>query len=199
MEARVLGDLIARAPGNDPFLIVPEHGVTLTGHVDFLILNDDGEAVAIEELKSVTSKNTHRNVIKNGNFVIENLAQTVAYMVAMRVVKAKLIYTYYEEDGGELHAQDERTFKISIDNFGRIFVDDLPTRYTVQDYLAHRNAAAIAVSTGRVPQRPHAWDAPFGSPCAYCPFSKACDDWDKGVIESDEAFVELSTKCLSKE
>jgi oxalate---CoA ligase len=30
MEPRVLGDLIARPPGNSPFLISPEHGVTLT-------------------------------------------------------------------------------------------------------------------------------------------------------------------------
>jgi len=30
MEPRVLGDLIARAPGAAPFLIVPEHGVTLS-------------------------------------------------------------------------------------------------------------------------------------------------------------------------
>src|SRR5262245_66483640 len=30
MEPRVLGDLIARKPGNAPFLTSPEHGVTLS-------------------------------------------------------------------------------------------------------------------------------------------------------------------------
>src|SRR5215211_7896293 len=30
MEPRVLGDLIARAPGNAPFLVSPEQGVTLS-------------------------------------------------------------------------------------------------------------------------------------------------------------------------
>lgn len=176
------------------------HGIRIMGHCDFALLDDEGVVDCVEELKSVTSKNTYRTVIKNGVYLVENLAQLISYMIAMRCPDGRLIYTYWEQvdaDGDELDpanwtASEERRFEVHIDDFGRINVDGEPTRYTVQDQIAHRVQAAVAIATGKVPQRPHNWDAPFASPCAYCPFAAACTKWDSGEIESDEAFVKMA-------
>lgn len=162
--------------------------ITLSGHVDFVHLDDDGIATSLDELKSVSSPNSYRSIIKRGDYLIENLAQTVNYMVNVSVTKARLIYTYYEQKV----QKDERIFHVVIDDFGRIHVDGEPTRFTVHDQLAHRYAAANAIATGDVAQRPHLWDAPFASPCGYCPFASMCNDWDTGVIEDKEIFV---NKC----
>lgn len=174
--------------------------VTLSGHVDFVHTNADGVPVSIDELKSISSVNSYRKIIKNGQYLTENLAQIIAYMVNVRVVKGRLIYTYYGDivDKGWT-AIDSRTFLVEIDDFGRIHVDGKHTRWTVGDQLAHRTAAARVIATGEVAERPNLWDAPFVSPCGYCPFRDACDRYDRNEIEGSDAFVSYAQSLLSKE
>jgi hypothetical protein len=178
--------------------------VSVRGHADFVHYSttdldpDDPskmKPVSVDELKSCTSKNTRRNVIKNGVYVIENLAQLICYMAAFKVPRGRLIYTYWEHINNEWRPMDERIFEVDIDDFGRICVDSKPSQYTIYDLFAHRQQAFEAIAFVRVQQRPHRWDAPFGSPCGYCHFKSACDAWDAGEIEGDGfAFVDYAVK-----
>lgn len=168
--------------------------ITLSGHVDFVYIDENDKPYALDELKSVSSKNSYYRLIKSGTYLTENLAQTVNYMVNVKVTEARLIYTYYEakKDTEEYQQKDERIYAVHIDDYGRVHIDGEPSRWTVYDQLAHRFAAARAIATETVAERPHLWDAVFASPCAYCPFAEACDKWDQGVIEGAAAFVEYS-------
>ena len=84
------------------------------------------------------------------------------------------------------------------DEVGRIFVDGEPTRFTVGDQLYHRILAARHIAACQVGPRPVLWDAMFASPCAYCPFSKVCDAWDQGEIESPTSFVEIAKQSIQE-
>lgn len=168
------------------------HGVTISGHADFVICEGGEEPTEVHELKSVSSKNSRRNVIKHGQYLTENLAQLVCYMWAFDVCSGRLIYTYYENKV----ALDERIFAVAIDEFGRINVDSKPSKFTIYDLFSHQAQAATVIAHGAVAQRPLNWDAPFVSPCKFCQFSKVCDDYDSGVFEGSEAFVNL---CKSVE
>jgi PD-(D/E)XK nuclease superfamily protein len=166
--------------------------VQFSGHCDFLVRLDGH--TRIDECKSVQSTNVRREVIKKGDYLVENLAQVISYMVAAQCHSGQLIYTFYEQndDSGEMEAADERIFKVQIDLYGRINVDGVPTQFTVMDFIAHSVRAAKVIENKTVDVRPNLWDAPFASPCKMCVFSKACDRWDSGEIESTDAFVEYA-------
>ncbi len=167
---------------------VPE--VYFSGHMDFLLL-ENTFPVSVDELKSVTSKNVKRTVIKNGEYNTENLAQTVAYMGEAKVPKARLIYTFYEVDtnNNNYYATDERIFNVGVDDFGKITVDSKPTQFTFNDVLAHRVASAKVIRDSVVAQRPYRWELNFVSPCTFCAFKEACDKFDSGEIVGTDAYV----------
>lgn len=176
--------------------------INKSGHIDFVIRDNYGNVSYVEELKSVQSTNVRKKVIKDGNWVTENLAQTVGYMMEARVTKGKLIYTFYKKDkkSGKLEPEDERTFRVHIDDYGRIFVDQKPTQFTVQDLIAHEHAAAMVIRDKLVwPDRPFRGEIPFVGACHFCPFKKACSAYDSGSIEGATAFVEFSKQLLVKE
>jgi hypothetical protein len=174
-------------------------GVTISGHADFIFIGADGKTARVDELKSVTSKNVRRDVIKNGKFKTENLAQLVAYMGELDCVHGKLIYSYYENTESDPYAPklvDERTFVVHIDDYGRIEVDGEPTKFTAYDVIAHRNVAVSIIGSHTIRERPYMHDAPFGSPCHFCEFKPACDANDSGEIEGAVAFVERARKLV---
>lgn len=181
---------------NRPISNVP--GINLSGHMDFLVHNGLTPAF-VDELKSVSSKNVRRETIKNGNYSPENLAQLVTYMSEAKVANGRLIYTFYEQDTNNLnyYPTDERTFNVTIDDFGKIAVDLKPTQYHFNDVLAHQTLAARAIRDGTVGPRPYLWDMPFVSPCTYCPMKGACDKYDQGAIESTNAFVEYAKQLIN--
>lgn len=179
------------------------HGVTLAGHADFVHYDVyTGKPDSVDELKSVQSKTTRRDVIRNGVWITENLAQLVCYMTLAEVVNGRLIYSFYEpvddgvgEDGKpkvKYVCTEERFFAVAIDDFGRIHVDSNPTKYTIHDLYAHQVQAAEAIATGKLADRPLGWDTVFGSPCGYCPYAAACDAHDSGLIEGTDAFVAMA-------
>lgn len=172
-------------------------GVTISGHADFVIKDDRGGVARVDELKSVTSKNVRRDVLKNGKFKTENLAQLVAYMGEFDCVHGRLVYSYYEKTESDPYAPvlvDERVFVVHIDDYGRIEVDNEPTRFTAYDVIAHRNVAVSVIGSHTIRERPYMHDAPFGSPCHFCEFKPACDALDNGEIEGAVAFVESARK-----
>lgn len=176
--------------------------INKSGHLDFLICDSNSNPEHIEELKSVQSTNIRKRVIKDGNYLTENLAQTVNYMMEAKVSRAKLIYTFYKKDKKteKLEPEDERIFRVSVDDYGRIFVDKKPTQFTVQDLIAHEHAAARVIRDKIVwPDRPFRGEIPFVGSCHWCPFKKACSAYDSGSIEGTTAFVEFAKSLVSQE
>jgi hypothetical protein len=178
--------------------IIPDSNVTFSGRVDFI--RELPGYKEVEELKSTDSKTKRRNVIKNGAWVPENLAQAVSYMISLECITGRLVYTYFERDeGGKLMMEDERAFEILIEPSGRISVDGSPTQFSVNDQLNHRLAARAVIDTGNVWDRPYNWDSAFKSPCKYCPFNKACDKYDEGNMSSTEFIDEAKKLITTKE
>ncbi len=166
--------------------------VLFSGRADFIRYLDS--TVVVDELKSMDSKNKAREVLKHGNWTPENLAQLIAYMVGMQTPDGRLIYTQFED--GE--PTKERAFEIVIDEAGRICVDGAPTKFTVYDQIAHLNAAARAIENNEIWERPYNWNAPFKSPCGYCPFKATCDKFDAGEIKDVQAFVMSAKEDINK-
>lgn len=164
-------------------------GVLFSGRADFIHQAADIEHVI--ELKATDSKNKLRNVIKNGKYVIENLAQLVAYMIHTKTVAGYLIYNFFEQPKGEERWEQKagRAFHVGIDNNGAVIVDGKATEYTVHDQISHTLTAASVINNPVVWDRPYNWSQPFNSPCGYCPFRATCDKYDSGNIEGVEAFV----------
>ncbi len=166
--------------------------VMFSGRADFIRYLDS--QIVVDELKSMDSKNKAREVIKNGNWVPENLAQLISYMVATQTPDGRLIYTQFED--GE--PTKERAFEIVIDEAGRICVDGTPTKFTVYDQIAHLNLAARLIENNEVGERPYNWNAPFKSPCGYCPFKATCDKFDAGELKDVNAFVMSANEDINK-
>lgn len=153
-----------------------ERGI-FTGHIDFEI---DGKLIV--ELKSSQSKSRLRD-IKKGEYVEDNLAQAVSYMIARESADGKLIYSYWEPQAdGTLKLELEYEHKILIDSFGRICLNDVATKWTVHDVLSHQHHVFKVQSENTVWERPHNYGLLWGSPCTYCPFKKACDAYDTGEV-----------------
>jgi hypothetical protein len=170
--------------------------VSISGRVDFVRYLDNG--VYVDELKATESKTKLREVMKNGQWVTENLAQLVGYMVALKTTNGRLIYGYYEVPKGKTDHEfkQERAFEVLIDDAGRICVDAQPTRFTVHDQIAHTNAAAKVIATQEIWDRPYLWQVPFKSPCQWCPFKASCDKVDSGAITEVTDFVKSAQSDL---
>lgn len=170
--------------------------VSVSGRVDFVRHMDNG--IIIDELKATESKNKLREVLKNGHFVTENLAQLVGYMVALQTTQGRLVYAYYEiPKGGTTHEfKKERAFEVIIDDAGRICVDTTPTQFTVYDQIAHTKAAAKVIRDMEIWDRPYMWSVPFKSPCQWCPFKATCDRYDAGQITDVTEFVKSAKSDL---
>lgn len=163
------------------------HG-DFSGHIDFVV---EG---CVVELKSSQSK-SRKAAIKKGEYSIENLAQAVSYMMAIKTVNGKLIYSFWEPTAdGALEYKFNYVHKILLDDFGRIWLNDEVTKWTVYDLLAHQHYAIKVQAENLVHDRPHNWDLAWGSPCKFCPFAKACDAYDAGEIEGADALIEMATR-----
>lgn len=172
-------------------------GVVNKGHIDFLVGQRTLPGYKVDELKHVQSKNVYREVIKKGHFITDNLAQTVNYMLHAQTDHGLLKYSYYEKgQTGEPVLVDSREFKVGIDKWARITVDDQPTKFHVQDQYNHQHQAAQVLLYQRVAQRPYNGEIPFVGACGMCPINAVCAQWDRGSIESTEAFVEVSKQQL---
>ncbi len=168
-------ELVVKAP-------LSKFGVQYSGRVDFYV--NDNE---VHEVKGLTSKNTRRDVIRQGKYNVSYLAQVVSYMVKLRVSHGELICGYFEDDEGQLICQESRTFKVELDaHQGDIWVDGEPSGYCVADLLAHQQAAVEVLETGVIAGRPEKAYQKYDSPCTYCPFKEACDRHDKEGLTTEQ-------------
>ncbi len=182
---------------------VPEMGlkaqlspnVEYSGRADFVCQMPTAGTV-VDECKGHTSKNTRRDVIRKGEYNVSYLAQLVSYMLRLRTQKGRLVCGYYEEDPtGQLVRQEERTFKVEIDDDGSILVDGVSCGFAVSDLLAHQRAAARVLEHGEIAQRPDKAAQKYGGPCTYCPFKAACDQYDASGGDT-EHFLSLAQTAL---
>lgn len=165
--------------------------VEYSGRCDFAVTFPKAGLV-IDECKGHTSKNTRRDVIRNGEYNVSYLAQLVSYMVKLRTQKGRLVCGYYEETTDEppvLVRQEERTFKVEIGDDGSIDVDGVPSGYCVADLLAHQRAVVRVLENQEVAARPDKWNQKYGGPCTYCPFKVACDKYDAEGGSTEEFLV----------
>lgn len=152
--------------------------VEYSGRADF-VCQVPGVGTVVDECKGHTSKNTRRDVIRKGEYNLSYLAQLVSYMARLRTQMGRLVCGYYEEDAaGALIRQEERTFKVEIDDEGVILVDGTSSGYSVADLLAHQKAVVDVLENQTVGPRPDKADLKYGGPCSYCPFKAACDQYD---------------------
>lgn len=178
-------EFVAESPVSYPL----DHcnGVVFSGRRDFVV--SAGDSNEIVELKATSSK-TKYQMMREGKYVVENLAQLVAYMVEAEATRGRLVYAYYKDPtAAEPHL--ESTYLVTIDPSGDILANGRHSGFTIADYLLHRDSAATAVSQGVVYDRPYNYDAAFGSPCQYCVFKSACDRFDSGESEFKPAVESL--------
>ncbi len=172
----------------------PIDGIPNVGHIDFLVTPADSKKLEVHELKHVQSKNVYREVIKKGLYIVDNLAQTVNYMLQAKTEYGLLKYSYYEKD----ELKDARYFDVAIDDFGRVNVDKKPTKFTVGDQLNHQRQAAMVLRDQTIAQRPYLGETPYVGACHWCPVSAACAQWDRGAIEGAVAFIELAKQQIEE-
>lgn len=165
--------------------------VLFSGRTDFQTVDE------IIELKSTRSKNK-RTALRAGRIPVENVAQIVAYMLETEKPKGRLIFTYYDE---EKKLKEDYEFPIRIENDGSIWISDREYRFNVYDQLHHRVLLALLYTdrscTSPTFSRPVGYDRQFDSPCTFCPFKIACDQLDKGSVNTLEEFVIESTMALA--
>lgn len=166
-----------------------------SGRVDFLVSN--GECNEVHELKSSESK-SRLSAIKKGEWVTDNLAQTVAYMDQIGTAVGKLEYSYWQQKNGEYERLLQKSLNVTIDITGRILVDNVPTKFSVHDLYMHQYQAVRVQEQDIIWDRPHNYDLLWGSPCKFCPFADACDKYDKNELEGADAFVQYAQTILSK-
>lgn len=167
-------------------------GAVFSGRVDYFV---PGEVI---ELKSSQSKNKLAE-LKKGIYTLENLAQTVAYMLETDSHQGRLIYTYYgtRKDTGAFESLYERSFDITFDETGNICVSNKPTGFKVSDLYNHQDLVYHHVSTNSVCDRPYGYQNAYGSPCTYCPFAEACDAWDDDRLNTTEELLKEAKRCVT--
>ena len=169
--------------------------VEFVGHVDFI--NDD----FLYELKSVTSKNTFREVFKKQKPKEQNLLQLMTYMVSLERDKGKLIYgsfvktiTYdmfeelsddkFEEMCETLKPDDTIEFLVTIDEDGEFLCDGKRTDISVSDICEFWNVASEMIMDEDVPAKPEKLgEKNYFGPCHFCEMKNICasdyDSWDQ--------------------
>lgn len=169
--------------------------VEFVGHVDFM--SDD----YLYELKSVTSKNTYREVFKKGKPKEQNLLQLITYMVALERDKGKLIYgsytkkiTYeqFEELGDDefeemcetLVPDDTIEFHIHMCEDGHFYCNNVELDIHITDITEFWQEASLMILDEDVPPKPTKLaEKNFFGPCHFCPAKNICasdyDSWDQ--------------------
>jgi hypothetical protein len=168
-------------------------GVQFSGRMDFYLPSDP---IKIRELKSATSEKTYKEVIVKGKYKLENLAQVSAYMICMEEEVALLIYNYYPKEGAKADQEAERKFWVTIDITGGIFVDGESTGFTVADQLEHRYNSARWLIADDIPPAPKGRDDKWKSPCKFCAFQQACNEYDMGLVRDKESFLITAEKTM---
>lgn len=176
-----------------------------SGHAD--AVTDD----VVIETKSVSSKNTYKQVFKQGIVKSNHLIQLCHYLIQMERQKGRLVYGSYVSktiDYSKLKAMhpdkipalmenavpEIREFDVVIDDDGFIMVDGEPYQNLhVSEFLDFISELTALIEADELPPRvepltPNSW----GDVCKWCPFNLVCDS-NPATIED---FVEGAQEVL---
>jgi hypothetical protein len=155
------------------------YGITISGRCDYIVYDDQGPLII--ECKGTGSKTAPTDIIKNGKYKINHLAQVSSYFLYFGASRAKLMISYL--------CQQSRTFNITVGQGGVILVDGKSSGFTLSDQLKHTENAATVITEGVIWQRPHTMK---GDPCRFCNHKEVCDRWDRGEIATTADFIEAA-------
>lgn len=177
------------------------------GHCDF----SNGEEIV--ETKSCTSKNTYKEVFKQGKCKVQYVIQLACYMTMLEVPKGRLVFGSYVhiadyskiqkmdiEDIQPLFANAEpelKEFIVTINTDGMVLVDgEIFYGINITEILAFQSELHRFVKQDELPPRVQSID-PSGkiNPCQYCKLSYLCE---KGVYELDD-FIKESQDVLDNQ
>lgn len=169
--------------------------VEFIGHIDY------SDEDFLYELKSVTSKNTFREVFKKQKPKMQNVLQLTTYMVALERDKGKLIYgsfvktvTYdqleelgedeFEEMCDTLKPDQTIEFNIHMCENGHFYCNNVEIGLHISDITEFWNKAASILIDEEVPAKPAQLDPKsYFGPCNFCELKNICaneyDSWDQ--------------------
>lgn len=169
--------------------------VEFIGHIDY------SDEDFLYELKSVTSKNTFREVFKKQKPKMQNVLQLATYMVALERDKGKLIYgsftntlqydmleelddDKFEEICDTLKPDATMEFNITISDSGIFSCNGQELDLQVADIVEFWEAAAEIICDEEVPAKPAQLDPKsYFGPCSFCELKNICaneyDSWDQ--------------------
>ena len=169
--------------------------VEFIGHIDY------SDKDYLYELKSVTSKNTYREVFRKLKPKIQNVLQLTTYMVALERDKGKLIYgsfvetvqydkideiddDEFEEICETIKPDETVEFLIEVQEDGKFLCNKEELDLTVTDIVDFWNAAADMICDEEVPAKPKKLKPTnYFSPCHFCEMKNICaidyDSWNE--------------------
>jgi hypothetical protein len=154
------------------------NGVTVSGRCDYFVYDDAGGCVI--ECKGSNSKSVLYDVINKGKVKINHLAQLVHYLNYFGTDHGKIMVSFVE-------TQKQRTFIVTVEGDGQIYVDGKFSGYTAHDQVKHTLNASEAIRDSIVWERPTSFN---GDPCKFCEFKPLCTDWDTGEITDSKEFID---------
>lgn len=153
--------------------------ITIEGRLDFKVSESDGPIIV--EKKSITSVNRRRTIIEKGEIDHAHMAQLVTYLVAEKLQRGKIVYTYWQwnEDLSGFMATEDREFAIRLDTNGSIYVDEAPFGRHIRELQTWYRLVASGMEKAETellgrPKPLQGWQ----NPCRSCPLSAACDQYD---------------------
>ena len=172
--------------------------VSYSGRADF-VCDTHKVGTVVHEKKSTFSKSA-RTQLRKGKAKLNHIAQLSGYLDELKSQRGKVFYSYYEKDeNGVLTAKEDFDIKVVVTDKGHLIQNGEYFEYTMFDYLAHRKIMADVIEHGEVYKyRPLDWDSKFKSPCKYCPFSKACDNYDSSDKSTVGQFYNDAKKCIEE-
>lgn len=171
--------------------------LVISGRLDYELYPDSPADRHIVELKSTESSSVYADVIKRGKFKLENVAQLVTYLIASSCDNGKLIYHYYKRSKktATLTKTDEREFRITLDEVGRIFADGTYIGFDVSNVIEHYVESYRVATTETLPIRPYAHNN-FDGPCKFCPFADVCKIQEIDPSMTVDTFVTMCDQQL---
>jgi CRISPR/Cas system-associated exonuclease Cas4 (RecB family) len=151
-------------------------GVVISGRCDFVVYDDKGPLVL--ECKATASKYAPKDIIKDGKYKINHLAQVTNYLTYWETDRAEIMVSYM--------GKESRTFQVGLTKGGQITVDKKDSGFNIHDQMQHTKNAAKALKENIVWDRPHTMK---GDACRYCNHAKTCLKWDLGELTTTEEFI----------
>lgn len=162
------------------------YGLSYEGHIDLTV--DDLQLV---ELKGVSSINSYVDIIRDGHYKLNNLAQLVSYLFLEKKQCGVLRYTNFiyspaaqatgvtkKDMSWDKISPGYRDFLVEIDfDTEQIVVDRVPIPLTLENIRIHKKVSAEVISKELVHSTPLKTKV-----CSFCMLRDYCSKFNKQLI-----------------